>query len=173
MKRVLMIVLLFGVTSCAPIRVNYDYDQETNFSTYKTYNYYSDMKTGLSELDTKRFLEAIDAKLETLGIAYSETPDFFIDIKSATFQSNQQSSVGVGMGGSGRNMGGGVSFGIPIGQSSMNRQITIDFVDENLKQLFWQAVSESSYSPNRIPKEREEQLRAIVDKVFLGYPPKK
>ena len=173
MKRVLMIVFLFGVISCAPIRVNYDYDQETNFSTYKTYNYYSDMKTGLSELDTKRFLEAIDAKLETLGIAYSETPDFFIDIKSATFQSNQQSSVGVGMGGSGSNMGSGVSFGIPIGQSSMNRQITIDFVDENLKQLFWQAVCESSYSPNRIPKEREAQLRAIVDKVFLGYPPKK
>ena len=48
-----------------------------------------------------------------------------------------------------------------------------DFVDENLKQLFWQAVCESSYSPNRIPKEREAQLRAIVDKVFLGYPPKK
>lgn len=173
MKRVLMIVLLFGVISCAPIRVNYDYDQETDFSKYETYNYYSDMKTGLSELDTKRFLEAIDAKLETLGIVYSETPDFFIDIKSATFQSNQQSSVGVGMGGSGRNMGGGVSFGIPIGQSSMNRQITIDFVDENLKQLFWQAVSESSYSPNRIPKEREAQLIAIVDKVFSGFPPKK
>lgn len=173
MKRVLMIVFLFGVISCAPIRVNYDYDQKTDFSKYKTYNYYSDIKTGLSELDTKRFLEAIDAKLETLGIAYSETPDFFIDIKSTTFQSNQQSSVGVGMGGSGRNMGGGVSFGIPIGQSSMNRRITIDFVDENLKQLFWQAVSESSYSPNRIPKEREEQLRAIVEKIFSGFPPKK
>ena len=173
MKRVIMIVFLLGLISCAPIRVNYDYDQETNFSTYKTYNYYSDMKTGLSELDTKRFLEALDAKLETLGITYSETPDFFIDIKSATFQSNQQSSVGVGMGGSGRNMGGGVSFGIPIGQSSMNRQITIDFVDENLKQLFWQAVCESSYSPNRIPKEREAQLIAIVDKVFSGFPPKK
>mgnify|MGYP003840661573 FL=1 len=173
MKRVLMIVFLFGVISCAPIRVNYDYNQETNFSKYKTYNYYSDMKTGMSELDTKRFLEALDAKLETLGIVYSETPDFFIDIKSATFQSNQQSSVGVGMGGSGSNMGSGVSFGIPIGQSSMNRQITIDFVDENLKQLFWQAVCESSYSPNRIPSEREEQLKAVVNKVLTGFPPKK
>ncbi len=173
MKRVLILAFLFGVISCAPIRVNYDYDRETNFSKYKTYNYYSDMKTGLSELDTKRFLEAIDAKLETLGITYSETPDFFIDIKSMTFQNNQQSSVGVGVGGSGSNMGGGVSFGIPIGQSTMNRQITIDFVDENLKQLFWQAVCESSYSPNRIPKEREAQLIAIADKVFLGFPPKK
>lgn len=173
MKRVLMIFFLFGVISCAPIRVNYDYDQATNFSKYKTYNYYSDMKTGLSELDTNRFLEALDAKLETLGIVYSETPDFFIDIKSATFQSNQQSSVGVGVGGSGSNMGGAVSFGIPVGQPTMNRQIIIDFVDENLKQLFWQAVCESSYSPNKIPSEREAQLKAIVDKVFSGFPPKK
>lgn len=173
MKSVLIIIFLFGVISCAPIRVNYDYDRETNFSEYKTYNYYSDMKTGLSELDTKRFLEVLDAKLETLGITYSETPDFFIDIKSAAFQANQQSSIGVGVGGTGRNMGGGVSFGIPIGQSSITRQITIDFVDENLKQLFWQAVCESNYSPNRIPKEREAQLIAIVDKVFSGFPPKK
>lgn len=172
MKKVLIIAFTFGIVSCAPIKVNYDYDRETNFDNYKTYNYYGDMKTGLSELDTKRFLEGIDAKLETLGITYSETPDFFIDIKSTAFQSSQQSSMGVGVGGSGSNMGGGISFGIPIGQSNITRQITIDFVDENLKQLFWQAVSESSYSPNRIPKEREAQLTAIVEKIFSQYPPK-
>ncbi|NCO64210.1 MAG: DUF4136 domain-containing protein [Flavobacteriales bacterium] len=172
MKKILIIILTFGITACAPIQVSYDFDKGTNFSKYKTYNYYSDMKTGLSELDTKRFLEALDAKLESLGITFSETPDFFIDIKSSTFQAVQRNTVGVGLGGGGRNMGGGISIGLPIGQSSANRQITIDFVDENLKQLFWQAVSESSYSPNRIPKEREEQLKAIADKILSQYPPK-
>ncbi len=172
MKRVLILVLVFVVVSCAPIRVNYDYDKGTNFAKYKTYNYYSDMNTGLSELDTKRFLEALDVKLETLGILFSETPDFFIDVKSSTFQSAQRNTVGVGLGGGGRNMGGGISIGLPIGQSSANRQITIDFVDENKKQLFWQAVSESNYNPNRIPKEREAQLNAIVEKILSQYPPK-
>jgi hypothetical protein len=172
MKKVLVIVLALGIISCAPIRVSYDFDKGTNFSKYKTYNYYSDMKTGLSELDTKRFLESLDAKLESLGITFSETPDFFIDIKSSTFQQAQRSAVGVGLGGGGRNMGGGISIGLPIGQPNASRQITVDFVDENLKQLFWQAVSESSYSPNRIPKEREEQLKAIVEKILSQYPPK-
>ena len=172
MKKLLIIILTFAVISCAPIRVSYDFDKGTNFSKYKTYNYYSDMKTGLSELDTKRFLESLDAKLESLGITFSETPDFFIDVKSSTFQKAQRSAVGVGLGGGGGNMGGGISIGLPIGQPNASRQITVDFVDENLKQLFWQAVSESSYSPNRIPKEREEQLKAIVDKILSQYPPK-
>lgn len=173
MKNLLILTFILGAMSCAPIRVNYDYDKGTNFTKYKTYNYYSDMKTGLSELDTKRFLEALDAKLESLGIRFSETPDFFIDIKSSTFQPAQRNTVGVGLGGGGGNMGGGISIGLPIGQSSANRQIIIDFVDENQKQLFWQAVSESSYSPNRIPKEREAQLSGIVEKMLSQYPPKR
>ena len=172
MKKFVFLTLILGLVSCAPIRVNYDYDKTTNFSNYKTYNYYSDMKTGLSELDTKRFLEAMDAKLELLGITFSETPDFFIDIKSSTYQSSQRNTVGVGLGGGGRNVGGGISIGLPIGQASANRQITIDFVDENKKQLFWQAVSESNYNPNSIPKDREAQLNAIVDKILSQYPPK-
>ena len=173
MKKLVFLTLILGiVSSCAPIRVNYDYDKGTDFSKYKTYNYYGDMKTGLSELDTKRFLEAMDAKLESLGIKFSETPDFFIDIKSSTYQTAQRNTVGVGLGGGGRNVGGGISIGLPIGQTSANRQITIDFVDESLKQLFWQAVSESSYNPNGTPINREEQLKAIVEKVLSGYPPK-
>lgn len=172
MKKLIILTLILGAASCAPIRVNYDYDKGTDFTKYKTYNYFSDMKTGLSELDTKRFLEALDAKLETLGIMYSETPDFFIDVKSSTYQSAQRNTVGVGLGGGGRSMGGGISIGLPIGQSNANRQITIDFVDENLKQLFWQALSESSFTPNASPQVREDQLKAIIEKIFSKYPPK-
>lgn len=167
---IILAVLLF--TSCAPIRVSYDYDKGTDFSKYKTYNYYSDMKTGLSELDTKRFLESLDAKLESLGILFSETPDFYIDIKSSSYQSPQRNTVGVGLGGGGRNMGGGLSIGIPLGQSNVNRQIVIDFVDEQGKGLFWEAVSESSFNPNANPENRTNQLKAIADKILSQYPPK-
>ena len=80
--------------------------------------------------------------------------------------------MGVGVGGTGRNVGGGISIGLPIGQANVNRQITIDFVDENKKQLFWQAVSESSYFPNTTPEKREERLNAIAEKMLAQYPPK-
>jgi hypothetical protein len=173
MKNIHFIFLLFLILSCAPIRVNYDYEKTADFSKYKTYNYYSNINSGLSELDTKRLLDALDISLQAKGFSLSESPDFFIDIKSNEYQENQSSSVGVGMGGTGRHVGGGISIGIPIGQANINRQIQFDFVDENGHGLFWQAVSESSFGPNASPEKREALFKAIVDKVLEGFPPKK
>uniref|UniRef100_UPI004047B296 DUF4136 domain-containing protein n=1 Tax=Mariniflexile sp. TaxID=1979402 RepID=UPI004047B296 len=160
------------VVSCAPIRVNYDFEKGTDFSKYKTYSYYGDLQTGLSALDTKRFLDAFDAKMAAKGFTFSETPDFLVDIKSTEYQEAQRSNVGVGLGGGGGNMGGGISIGLPIGQSNINRQITIDFVDEKGEGLIWQAVSESSFNPNASPEKREQVFNAIAEKVLTAYPPK-
>jgi len=173
MKNLLLIPILLLVLSCSSIRVNYDYESSADFSKYKSYNYYSNINSGLSELDTKRLLDALDAGLQAKGINLSDTPDFYIDIKSSEYQENQNSSVGVGLGGGGGNVGGGISVGIPIGQSNINRQIQFDFVDENGKGLFWQAISESTYEPNATPDKREAILTAIVAKVLEGFPPKK
>jgi hypothetical protein len=166
-------ILALLIVSCAPIRVDYDYDKATNFNNYKTYQYYSNLNTGLSDLDTKRLLNVIDAQMEAKGYNLSEDPDFFIDIKSSEIQNPQRQSVGFGIGGTGRNVGGGISVGLPIGQANVNRQIIIDFVDENKKKLFWQAISESSFKPNVTPEKREEQFNAIVAKILAGYPPEK
>jgi len=173
MKNLLLIPILLLVLSCSSIRVNYDYETSADFSKYKSYNYYSNINSGLSELDTKRLLDALDAGLQAKGINLSDTPDFYIDIKSSEYQEIQNSSVGVGLGGGGGNVGGGISVGIPIGQSNISRQIQFDFVDENGKGLFWQAISESSYEPNATPDKREAILIAIVAKVLEGFPPKK
>jgi len=172
MKPFKIIVFALLIVSCAPIRVNYDYEKTTDFSKYKTYNYYQDIETGMNELDTKRLLAAIDANLQSKGFSLSETPDFFINIQSSEYHESQRNTVGVGLGGSGRNVGGGLSVGIPIGQSKINRRIIIDFIDENGKGLFWQSVSESHFNPNSSPSVREERLKAIVEKVLLQYPPK-
>lgn len=171
MKFIKTIILILLVSSCAPIYVNYDYEKGTDFSRYKNYNYYSDMETGLSELDTKRLLDALDFKLKEKGFNLSNTPDFFIDIKSSEFQDLQRETVGVGVGGGGGNVGGGISIGLPIGQGNINKMITIDFVDENIKQLFWQAVSESSFNPKSNPEKKESKLNAIVEKILNEYPP--
>ncbi|WP_204346341.1 DUF4136 domain-containing protein [Psychroserpens algicola] len=171
MRYTFLLLVLFIVTSCAPIRVDYDYEKTTNFETYKTYNYYGDIKSGLSDLDTKRLFRALDEGLEARGYTLSDTPDFFIDIKSVEFQQQRQNNVGVGVGGTGRNVGGGISIGLPIGQSQLGREIVFEFVDENKTGLFWQAISESNYKPNATPEKREAQFKAIVEKVLEGFPP--
>jgi hypothetical protein len=60
-----------------------------------------------------------------------------------------------------------------MGQNQMNRQIVIEFVDENKTGLFWEAVSESSFNPNASPEKREVQFQTIVAKIFAQYPPTK
>lgn len=172
MKLFKLLLFLLFVVSCAPIHVNYDYEKGTDFTQYKTYNYYSDLETGLSELDTKRLLNILDERLSVKGFSLSDTPSFYINIQSSEYQESQRNTVGVGVGGSGRNVDGGISIGIPVGKANVNRQIIFDFVDESKNGLFWQAVTESSFNPNATPENKGERLKAIVDKVLEGYPPK-
>lgn len=172
MKALQVLGLTLVIVSCAPIYVNYDYDKQADFNNYKTYNYYRDMQTGLSELDTKRLLDALDLKMKEKGFSISNTPDFFIDIYSSEFQGAQRQTIGFGVGGGGGNAGGGMSIGLPIGQAQINREIIIDFIDEDKKQLFWQAVAESSFNPKATPEKREAKLQALIEKIFAKYPPK-
>ncbi len=159
------------VASCAPIYVNYDYEKSTNFAVYKTYGFYDNIESGLSELDTRRLVFAIKEKLNTLGLTLSDNPDFYIDIKSIEYAEQPQNSVGIGLGGGGT-IGGGISVGIPIRSKRLLRTITINFVDETKNGLFWQAKSESTYNTNSAPEKRELILTALVEKILKKYPPK-
>ena len=165
-----LLVLLF--TSCHVVRVQTDYDKETNFSNYSTYNYFSDLETGLSELDEKRLINILDAAMQTEGILLSEEPDFLINIQSGIYQTPRNNTVGVGVGSAGRNVGGGVSVGIPIGNANVQREIIFDFVDSQKDMLFWQATTKSSLNENATPVEREKKLKDIVEKALSKYPPK-
>jgi hypothetical protein len=131
------------------------------------------MQTGLSDLDTRRLLKALDSVLLTKGFQSSEEPDFLINIESREYRMPQNSSVGVGLGGGGRNLGGGISVGLPVGQANREREIIFDFIDTQKDALFWQAVSISSYRDNASPWEREKQLNKIVGRVMSKYPPRK
>lgn len=173
MKNIFLLLTVILLTACSSIRVNYDYEKTRDFTQYKTYNYFSNVKTGMSELDSKRLFKAFDDAMQSKGYALSQTPDFLIDIKSSEFQQQRNNNVGVGVGGSGRNVGGGISIGLPLGQAKMGREIIFDFVDESNDQLFWQAVSESNYKPNASPENREANFIALVNKVLEGFPPEK
>ncbi|MEQ8422104.1 MAG: DUF4136 domain-containing protein [Arenibacter algicola] len=167
-----LLLLLLFLASCSAIRVNYDYDRDTDYTKYTTYNYFSDMDTGLSELDTRRLLRAIDSTMRGKGFLLSEEPEFLINILSSSFRASRNNSVGVGIGGTGRNVGGGVSIGIPVGAANVEREIQFDFVDSQKDELFWQAIAVSSLRENSSPSERENKIQALVTKTLEKYPPK-
>jgi len=168
------IILVVGLlsVSCATVRVDYDYDREADFTAYTTYNYFSDLDSGMSQLDERRLIGILDSTLQTKGYRLTEEPDFYINILSNVFQARGGNSVGVGLGGGGRNIGGGISLGIPVGSPTLKRRVQFDFVDAQRDALFWQAVSESGYRDGAAPGIREEKLRNMIKKVFSKFPPK-
>ena len=172
MRYLLFIVLIVVMASCSSVKVNYDYDKTVDFSSYSTYNYYSDMQSGLSQLDEKRLLNALDSTLKARGYRLAEEPELFINIISNEYRSAPNNNVGVGLGGGGRNVGGGISVGLPLGGPNMQRSIQIDLVDAQRDALVWQAVAESGLRENASPSVREDKLRAVVKKVFSKFPPK-
>lgn len=173
MKIVKLIVLLFCISSCAPIYVTYDYDKKKDFSKFKTYNYYSNIETDLNEFDNVRIMNALDDVMQQKGLKLSSKPDFYIDIQSVEYNPVRQNTVGVGLGGGGRNVGGGISIGLPIGKQQTNRQFVFEFIEEGGVGLFWKAVSESKFNVEETPEKKEALIEAIVLKMMEKYPPKK
>ena len=172
MKYIGFIFLILIIASCGATRVHYNYDEAVDFSAYSTFGYYSDMDTGLSQLDEKRLMNAMDATLQSKGFLFSEEPDMFVNVQSAILRGQSGNSVGVGLGGGGGAIGGGIAVGLPVGGPKLMRELTIDFVDVKRDVLLWQALSESPFKEGDTPMEKQQKMKELITKIFEKYPPK-
>lgn len=169
----LIVILAISLAACGPVQVSYDYDKQTNFDNYKTYNYFSDLKTNLNELDDKRLFTQLDSVLESRGFTQAEHPDFFVDISLSSYETQSSNSIGVGVGGGGGNVGVGVGGGIPIGGRELHQNFLFDFLDGKTQTLFWQAKASGKLKVKSTPQQRKAYFKTLVTKVFSKYPPKK
>ena len=171
MKHFFILVLAVVAISCGCTRVDYDYDEQIDFSQYQTYNFMPEMDSGLSQLDLKRLMDATDAVMQAKGFTKSQTPDVLINIIAEEYEDVQRNSVGVGIGGG--SYGGGVSVGagIPLGGNKNHQTITLDLVDAQKDILVWQAVSDSNIKVSTNPQERVTHYTKIAQKIFEKFPP--
>lgn len=163
-------VFLVFLTSCASVNVKLDYDTRTDFTKYKTYTINPEMQSGLSELDQRRVVRLIDSVMQARGFERKLVADFLIDLRSQVYQRPANPNVGIGMGGTNGNVGGGFSIGVPTG-GGLKRQIDIAFFDFTTDRIFWEAQTEKSFQMNSTPGKREEVLRQVVIKALDRYPP--
>ncbi|PKP25643.1 MAG: DUF4136 domain-containing protein [Bacteroidetes bacterium HGW-Bacteroidetes-2] len=171
MKNLIACIASLLLVSCGAT-VNYDYDKQTDFLHYKSYNYFPTIESGLSELDNQRIIKAADSILQQSGFVKTENPQFYINFFSKEFVSNSRNTIGVGVGSSGRNTGIGVSGGIPIGGRTVSQKLTIDFIDAIKDALFWQAVVESEFKERTSPSKKQQHYYNALQKAFKNYPPK-
>ncbi len=160
------------LVSCGGPKAAYDYNEQIDYTSYSSIALYPEIITGLSPLDEKRLLKSVESELIERGLTPSGTPDLYLNIYTEQYQEPSRTNLGVGIGGTGRNVGVGVSGGIPIGGPETFLRLTFDLVDVKSDDLVWQAVVDSKFDPTASPEQRQKKFNKIVEKAFEGYPPK-
>ena len=173
MKFLKIFFICFILQSCGGPRAVYDYDENIDYSSYSSVALYPQIQTGLSQLDEKRLFSSVQSALETRNLNANVSPDLYLNIYTEEYQEPTRNSVGVGIGGKGRNVGVGVSGGIPLGGPERYLRLTFDLVDVKSDDLVWQAVVDSKYDPDARPEARQELFDKMVEEALKGYPPKR
>lgn len=158
------------VTSCGT-SARVDYDVDTDFSEYKSYSSYPILDSGLSDLDDKRILQLCDSILQMNGFIKSKNPDFLINFYASEQLIESRSTIGIGVGSSGRNGGFGVSGGIPIEGYKIDQQFTVDIIDRIKDRLIWQGIVNRRYPQGAGPTQMYEHYEKVLLAIFSKFPP--
>ena len=174
-KVVLLIAFATILTSCNSIRVSYDYNEEINFTEFKTYAFSKSGidKVEINDIDKKRILRAIDVELYNKGYRKSSIePDFLINFFTKTnkkidyYPSNNYYGYAVPYGGMGH-----YASSWYLNSFSYNEGVLfIDIIDRNKNELVWQGIGKG-YIYNDKPDNKNEKIKAMVNKILLQFPP--
>lgn len=173
MRFLQLIILAIFITSCGGPRAVYDYDETAGFANISSYQIFPDLQTGMNQLDEQRLITILQEQLAQKGFTTSQEPQIYVNFYSTEYQTPTRNSVGIGVAGTGRNVGVGVSGGIPLGGPDTYRRVTFDFIDVQKDVLIWQAVVEGRFDNNTSPEKRADRLRTMVEAALKGYPPKR
>lgn len=172
MKFSYLLLLSILLAACGAT-VKIDYDSQADFSKYRTFDFYPEIESGLNELDDHRIIRITDSLLQLQGWSRSENPQMLINFYANERLMHSGSTIGLGMGSTGGNVGIGVSGGIPIGGYKVNQQLTMDFVDAEKDELVWQAQAVGQMRERISPEGKEAYYLKIIQKILSKYPPKK
>ncbi len=175
MKTIKLLSLLgiFLLNSCASVSVNTDYDKKANFASFKTYAYSKSSidKLEISDLDKKRILYAIDAAMPTKGFSKSETPDLLVSLFTKERERvNIYNNMGWGFGG-GFGWGWGPNWGMGYTNTTTTPEGTlyIDLIDAKTKELVWQGIGTGYLTTNA--EKKDARIAEFVSKILEKYPP--
>ncbi|QED37571.1 DUF4136 domain-containing protein [Antarcticibacterium arcticum] len=166
-----LVLLVAFMTSCSSVRVASDYDQNANFSQYKTFAFFKPGidKAEISDLDKRRILRAIENEMISKGFTKSEEPDLLVSIFTKTkeniniYQNNMFGYYGWGWNpwywGAGGNTVNTTSEGT----------LYLDLIDAENKQLVWQGMGTAALAKE--VNKKQERIDEIVKKILEKYPP--
>ena len=161
--------------SCSSIKVYSDFDNDIDFSNYKTFAYFRPEidKVDISDLDKRRILRALDKEMNLKGLSKSENPDLLIGFttkaKDKIYVTNYNNfSWGWGWGW-GFNPWFWGSPGFNTVSTKTEGTLYVNIIDATTKQLVWQGKGRGGIDENT--KNRDERISLFVKEIVENYPP--
>jgi len=162
------------LSNCSSIKVYSDFDNDIDFSNYKTFAYFRPEidKVDISDLDKRRILRALDKEMNLKGLSKSETPDLLIGFttkaKDKIYVTNYNNfSWGWGWGW-GFNPWFWGSPGFNTVSTKTEGTLYVNIIDATTKQLVWQGKGRGGIDENT--KNRDERISLFVKEIVeKGY----
>ena len=167
-----LVVSIMFFFSCATPKIMYDYEKAAKFSSYKSFDFYPEIQLYMNQLDSSRVIQQVENAMLLKGFVKSSSPDIYVNVVSEQFESPANSSIGIGIGTGGRNVGVGVSGGIPIRSNSLTQLFKVELIEVTNDILIWQATYEGKFNQRLTSEARNEYFKTTFEKIFSGYPPK-
>ncbi len=170
------------LTGCSTLSVSYDYNQEVDFSVYKTYNWMP-FPEGIEtkSLNHGRFITAVENNLATKNIIKNTSaPDFLIAPHFAKEKRINITDWGYSYAPNVIYTRRGYRYYDPYGfypaggisvYEYEQGTLILDFIDANNKQLIWRATARSIISPASTPQKQTEKINNAVNEILQSFPP--
>ncbi len=173
----LSMMLLCGVVYA---QVKSDYDKDTDFTQYKTYNFegwQKDSDQQLNDFDKKRILEALKSEFEKRGMTVTDgDADAAVALYLVLDKKQSTTAYTDYMGGMGYGPRWGWGMGAGMGTSTTTYSendytegtLVVDMYDGESKKLIWQGVLTTIVKDK--PEKREKTIPKNVAKLMSKYP---
>ena len=184
---ILTSIVFIILSGCSSLSVNYDFNQQTDFTKYKTFDWLpfpKDMK--VDELNRVRFVTAVEDNLAAKGINQNTSkPDFVIATHFGKENKVDITNWGYTYAPSGYYRGYGYrhpgnygyagSYASTGGVSVYEYEqgtLILDVVDAKTRKLIWRATAKAIVSPASTPEKQTEKIKNAVQEILEHFPPK-
>lgn len=186
LKLILFCLLSYGLTACSSLSVSYDYDEQVDFSQFKTYNWlpFAEKKDA-NIFNRVRFITAVDDNLHAKGLTINDSdPDLLI---ATHFGKERKVDV----------TNWGYTYAPNIYYSRYNHRhpayhshvvsqissqavsvyeyeqgtLILDFINRKTNQLVWRATAIEIINQASTPEKQTEKIKKAVKKILEHFPP--
>jgi Domain of unknown function (DUF4136) len=169
------LLLVVGVGTVVAQDVTYNFDQDTDFSKFKTYKWVSIKNAPqVNEIAARQITASIDAELAKKGLTRTDADnaDLYVGYQTAVGSEKQWNTYSTGWG-YGPRWGGGMGTGTATSTTIQKGMLDLDMYDSANKRLVWRGTVTKTLDPGAKPEKRQKNLDKAMAKLLKNYPPPK